>query len=66
MIENYRQNYYLIKSLKKNISIFLPFALLLVSVNYFVDPAQLFNMNHYEQGMAEIFLKGLNVAGVSN
>jgi hypothetical protein len=35
-------------------------------VNYFVDPAQLFNRNHYEQGMAEILLKGLNVAGISN
>lgn len=66
MIDNYRQNYYVIRALIKNISVFLPFALLLVSVNYFVDPAQIFNRNHYEQGVAEILLKGSNVANVSN
>ena len=66
MITNYRKNNYIIKGLIKNVSVFLPFVLLLILVNYIGDPAQLFNKNHYEQGMAEILLKGLNVAGVSN
>lgn len=66
MIGNYRQNYYVIRALIRNVSVFLPFAIGLVSVNYFVDPAQIFNRNHYEQGIAEILLKGSNVADVSN
>lgn len=66
MITFYRENCYIVKALIKNISVFLPLGLLLVFVNYFTDPAQIFNRNHYEQGIAEILLKGLNVAGVSN
>ncbi len=36
------------------------------STNYFVDPAQIFSVGNYEQGVADILLSGNNVANVSN
>lgn len=62
----YRENYYIIKGLIKNISVFFPLLVLLAMVNWFADPAQILKAGHYEQGMAEILLKGLNVANISN
>lgn len=48
------------------ICLFLPVPLLLIGVNYFIDPANLFKSIKYEKGIAEILLKGLNVANISN
>lgn len=55
-----------IKTAIKKILIFLPLVCLLVFVNYLVDPANIFKINKYEKNIAEILLKELNVANISN
>jgi len=63
VITKMKQN---IKTAIKKILIFLPLICLLVFVNYFVDPAKIFKINKYEKNIAEILLKELNVANISN
>lgn len=45
---------------------FLPLMLLVMVVNYFVDPARLFSNGDYETGIAKLLLSGKNVAEISN
>ena len=44
---------------------FLPIAILIITINYFVDPSNLFNKN-YEKGIASYLVKGFNVTNVVN
>ncbi|MBL4889639.1 MAG: DUF1574 family protein [Candidatus Lindowbacteria bacterium] len=55
-----------VKGLIKNTMVFLPLVFVLVLVNYFVDPAQLFKGTLYEKGIVDILHQGLNVAGITN
>jgi hypothetical protein len=43
----------------------LPILFLVVGINYYEDPAQLYRQK-YEQGIADLLLSGKNVAGVKN
>ena len=46
--------------------ILLPVAILVISVNYFVDPANMFSSREYVSGIADILSKGNNVNNVKN
>lgn len=46
--------------------LFLPVLDILVGVNYFVDPANLFQSYEYERGVAKILLEEKNVANIMN
>lgn len=48
------------------IFLFFPLLLIVVSINYYIDPAKVFQMGHYEFNLANHLLKGENVANVSN
>ncbi|MFH1282336.1 MAG: hypothetical protein ABII27_01575 [bacterium] len=50
----------------KKISIFLPLPIIIIAVNYFVDPAHLFQNGNYEKGIAELLLGNKYVANTSN
>ena len=46
--------------------IIVPIGLLVVMVNYFVDPANIFSGTAYVSGISDILVKGHNVDNVSN
>jgi hypothetical protein len=46
--------------------ILVPITLLVITANYFVDPANIFNGRAYVSGIADILLKGHNVDQVAN
>ncbi len=43
-----------------------PIVIVLIGVNYFVDPSHLFSKGRYEAGLAQLLRSGYNVANVSN
>lgn len=52
--------------LLQKLLLFLPIMVLIVGVNYYVDPANIFRSNSYEDGIAQILLHGENVTNISN
>lgn len=54
-----------IKFLKK-LLLLLPIPLIILSFNYFIDPAHLYQDGKYEKGIAKLLLGGKNVANLSN
>jgi hypothetical protein len=58
------------KRLLLKLALFLPVFFIIVSINYLVDPANLFQagrqIDSYEKGLAELLLARKNVANVSN
>lgn len=50
---------------KKLLLFFLPMLFMIIAFNYFIDPAHIF-CRKYEEGIANYFLQGYNVANVSN
>jgi hypothetical protein len=46
--------------------IFVPIGLLVMTVNYLVDPANMFSEGEYVSGISDILIKGHNVDGVAN
>jgi hypothetical protein len=53
------------KNFFKFILYFIPIPILIVTINYIVDPSNLFN-NKYEKGIADYLAKGYNVTNVVN
>lgn len=54
------------KLLVTKIGLFLPILVLVVLLNYFVDPANLFKGKNYEKGIAKILLEGKNIGNIDN
>ncbi|HQQ96787.1 MAG TPA: hypothetical protein PLX35_05960 [Cyclobacteriaceae bacterium] len=52
--------------LAKLMMLFLPFGGIVLWVNFYVDPANLFSDHSYTKGIASIMIKGHNVDNVSN
>lgn len=47
-------------------AIFFPVLFIIISVNYSIDPANIFQNGKYEKGIADILCDSLNVANVNN
>ncbi|MFC1558568.1 hypothetical protein ACFL40_04350 [candidate division KSB1 bacterium] len=56
----------MIKLFIKKMFLLLPIPIIIVVVNYFADPAQLFKSGRYEKNIAKLLHQGNNVANVSN
>lgn len=56
----------IIKSVAKNLLIFSPLIMVMMFINYRVDPGKLFKSGGYEKGIAVILLQGLNVANIKD
>lgn len=54
------------KRILVKLSLFLPIALFIAALNYFVDPSHLFIRGAYERGIAQLLLDGKNVANAGN
>src|SRR5580698_1852135 len=57
----------LMKKLFYNLSLIVaPLGLLVLGVNYFIDPANIFSGKAYVAGISDVLVKGHNVDNVSN
>lgn len=55
-----------LKNTLKRLLLFSPILVIIVGVNYFVDPVNLFHGEQYVKGIANYLLKGKNVTNVYN
>lgn len=54
------------KKVFKKLLLFLPILAIIISVNFYLDPAHLFDGGSYEKGLANFLLEGKNVATSPN